>query len=120
MAKAKVKLEVRGLDALLGKLDALPDQMRASAERAVVDETEEVTQDMRDGAPFLTGELREGMQSEVDGLSGRAVSTARHSQFVENGTSRSPAQPFAGPAAERSRDRFPGRVTEYVKGELPK
>lgn len=121
MARApKIKMEVRGLDALLGKLDALPDQMRAGAERAVADETEEVTQDMRDGAPFLTGELREGMQSEVDGLSGRAVSTARHSTFVENGTSRSPAQPFAGPAAERSRTRFPGRVTEYVKGELPK
>lgn len=117
---AQVTVDVQGLDALLAKLNNLPDQMKAGAEKAVADETEEVTQDMRDGAPFLTGELRDGMQSEVDGLSGKAVSTARHSFAVEGGTSRMPAQPFAQPAAERSRTRFPERVAAEIRGELPK
>lgn len=115
----KVVTEVRGLDALLGKLDKLPGQMTAAAERAVADETDEVTQDMRDTCPVDTGALRAGMQAEVDGLSGKAVSTAAHSFAVEGGTSKMPAQPFAEPAAERSRTRFPGRVSEYVKEGLP-
>lgn len=120
MSKPKVDIEVRGLDALLGKLDKLPDQMRKGAERAVADETEEVTQDMRDSVPVDTGALRDGMQAEVDGLSGRAVSTAKHSFAVEGGTSKMPARPFAQPAAERSRQRFPERVSAAVREELPK
>ena len=121
MPKGKrVTIKVDGMDSLLGKLDALPGQMRAGAEKAVADETEEVTEDMRNGVPVVTGELRDGMQSEVDGLSGKAVSTAQHSFAVEGGTSRQVAQPFAQPAAERSRTRFPARVAESVRGELPK
>ena len=112
------KIQVEGLDALFGKLDELPDKMRRGAERAVRDETEEVTQDMRDSVPVRTGALRNGMQAEVDGLAGRAVSTAPHSFVIEGGTSRQPAQPFAQPAAERSRVRFPDRVAREVKGEV--
>lgn len=118
--KNRVTIKVTGMDSLLGKLAALPDQMRAGAEKAVADETQEVTEDMRNSVPVVTGALRDGMQAEVDGLSGKAVSTAAHSFAVEGGTSRQPAQPFAQPAAERSRTRFPGRVAESVRGELPK
>lgn len=120
VAKPRVTIEVKGLDAVLAKLRDLPAQMRAGAEKAVAEETEEVAQDMRDGAPFRTGELREGIQAEADGLTGRAVSTAQHSFAVEGGTSRMPAQPFAQPAAERSRTRFPDRVSAAVREELPK
>jgi hypothetical protein len=94
--------------------------MRAGAEKAVAEETEEVTEDMRNSVPVRTGALRDGMQAEIDGLSGKAVSTAPHSFAVENGTSRQPAQAFAQPAAERSRTRFPGRVTDAINGEVPK
>ena len=120
MPKPRITVEVQNLDSLLAKLDALPGQMRAGAEKAVADETEEVAQDMRDGAPYLTGALREGIQAEHDGLTGQAVSTAAHSMAVEVGTSRMPAQPFAQPAAERSRTRFPGRVADAVREELPR
>jgi HK97 gp10 family phage protein len=116
--KGAIKIKVSGLDALLSDLTNLPDKMRAGAERAVADETEEVTQDMRDSVPVDTGALRDGMQAEVDGLMGRAVSTAPHSFAVEGGTSRQPAQPFAQPAAERSRVRFPDRVANEVRGEM--
>jgi HK97 gp10 family phage protein len=113
-----LRIKVSGLDRVMGRLDDLPEQMRKGAEKAVADETEEVTQDMRDSVPVDTGALRDGMQSEVDGLRGQAVSTAAHSFAVEGGTSRQPAQPFAQPAAERSRVRFPDRVSAAVREEL--
>lgn len=116
--KSGLTIKVSGLDALMSELTGLPDKMRKGAERAVADETEEVTQEMRDSVPVVTGALRDGMQAEVDGLSGRAVSTAPHSFAVESGTSRQPAQPFAQPAAERSRVRFPDRVAGEVRGEI--
>lgn len=119
MAKPRVTFKVDGLDRLGGKLDALPAQMRAGAERAVADETDDVAQDMRDGAPVVTGELREGIQSEHEGLRGEAVSTAPHSFAVEGGTSRQVAQPFAQPAAEKSRLRFADRVSAAIREELP-
>lgn len=119
-SKSKVNVTVTGLDSLLGKLNELPEQMRRGAERAVEEETEDVTQDMRDGAPVDTGALVAGMQAEVDGLRGEAVSTAQHSFAVEGGTSKMPAQPFAQPAAERSRGRFPDRVSAAVREELPR
>lgn len=123
MPKAKalrVTVTVEGMDRLRSRLMDLPDQMRKGAERAVAEETEEVAQDMRDSVPIDTGALRDGMQAEVDGLAGRAVSTAAHSFAVEGGTSKMPARPFAQPAAERSRVRFPDRVSAAVREELPK
>lgn len=120
MSKSGVTIKVSGLDALLGKLDQLPEQMRRGAERAVADETGEVAQDMRDAVPVDTGELQDGIRTEVDGLRGEAISGASHSWAVEGGTSKMPARPFAQPAAEKSRTRFSGRVSEAVRGELPK
>lgn len=107
------------MDALLGKLSKLPDQMRKGAEKAVADETEEVAQDMRDSVPVDTGELQDSIQAESEGLSGKAAATASHAWAVEGGTSKMPARPFAQPAAEASRNRFPDRVSTAVREELP-
>jgi HK97 gp10 family phage protein len=115
----KVTVTVEGLDRLRSRLEKLPDEMRKGAEKAVRDETEEVAQDMRDSVPVDTGALRDGMQAESDGLSGKATSTAAHSWVVEAGSSKMPARPFAQPAAERSRVRFPDRVSAAVREELP-
>jgi HK97 gp10 family phage protein len=120
VGRAKITVTVKGLDELKAKLDALPGQMLAGAERAVADETEEVAQDMRDGAPYRTGELRESINAEHEGLEGRAVATAPYATVVEFGTSSQPSQPFAQPAAERSRSRFPGRIADAVREELPR
>jgi HK97 gp10 family phage protein len=123
MSKTKaprVTITVDGLDRLRSRLMDLPDQMRKGAERAVAEETEEVAQDMRDSVPIDTGALQDGIQAEAEGLSGKAASTAAHSFAVEGGTSKMPARPFAQPAAERSRVRFPDRVSAAVREELPK
>lgn len=114
MARRKQVVTVKGLDKLTRKLDELPEHIAAGARQAVRDETHEVAEDMRRTAPRLTGELARSIQAEVKDLEGRAAATARHAVFVEYGTSSTPEQPFAAPAAERSRRRFPKRIREAV------
>ena len=43
---------------------------------------------------------------------------ARHSMFVELGTSRNAARPFMAPAAEKSRIRFPGLAASLIGSKL--
>ncbi|HEX6682432.1 MAG TPA: HK97-gp10 family putative phage morphogenesis protein [Candidatus Limnocylindrales bacterium] len=118
MARPRMNVTVEGLDELKAKLAQMPEKIRTGAEAAVRDETEEVADDMRAFAPVATGELKDSIQAEVDGLSGAAAATARHATFVEHGTSDTPEQPFALPAAEQSRQRFGDRMREAVGGEL--
>jgi len=115
----KKSVTVKGLPQLLLKLARLDGNVRASSGRAVKAETFDVRDDMKRGAPFKTGELRESIQAEYDEklIRGRAVATARYAGFVENGTDDTRAQPFAQPAAEVSRRRFPKRTrAEIIAG----
>ncbi len=113
-------VEVDGLEKLWRKLDELPEVMRKGMRKAVHDETEEIADDERRAAPELTGELKRGIQAEhkPERLSGTVAATARHSSFVEHGTSDTPAQPFVEPAITASRRRFPQRVVEEINAEI--
>lgn len=105
---------VIGIKTLSRVLNKLPERIGTAARTAVQDETKLVAEDMRRAAPRRTGELARSIQVEVKDLEGKAVATARHAIFVEYGTSSTPEQPFAGPAAERSRRRFPRRLRQAV------
>lgn len=113
---------VVGLRRLQARLNAMPSVVEDGAWEAIQEETGTVAQDMRRNAPFKTGALKDGIQSEVDrsDTEGRAVSTAEHTRYVVFGTSDTEAQDFITPAAERSRRRFPRRVREKVLIELRK
>lgn len=118
--RPRFTVQVDGLDKLKAQLDKLPAAVIAGAQRATHDEVEETADDMRRNAPVRTGELRDGIQAEhdEDGLGGNAVSTARHSTFVEHGTSSTPEQPFVLPAAEASRQRYPDRMRREVGSSI--
>ena len=121
MARSAATIE--GLDLLRRRLNALPEVVERAAKQAVQDETLAAAQDMRRGAPVLTGALKDGVQAELGDLAkleGRAVSTAEHTRWVVNGTSDTPANDFITPAAQRSARRFPGRVRSEVLKELRK
>lgn len=109
-----------GMGLLSKKLDQLPRVIRAGIRRAVKQETEAVADDMRRSAPRDSGELIDSVQTEIGerGIGGKAVAKARHATFVEHGTEDTPAQPFAQPAAERSRKRFPDRIKQEVGTDL--
>jgi HK97 gp10 family phage protein len=114
MARRGETVTVIGIETLSRVLNKLPKQIGTAARTAVRDETELVVEDMRRTAPRRTGELARSIQAEIKDLEGKAVATARHAIFVEYGTSSTPEQPFAGPAAERSRRRFPKRLRQAV------
>lgn len=95
----------------------LSTKARAAAEQAVGDETAQVGQDMRDGAPVDTGELQDSIVTAHSGMEGTAEATARHAVFVEHGTSKMDAKQFALPAAEQARGRFVRRVSDAVAKE---
>jgi len=122
MASGSSYVTIKGMPELSRKLKALPEVVMAAGRRAVKAQVEETADDMREGAPFKTGDLRRGINAEFNSkkITGRAVSTARHSPFVENGTSDTPAQPFVEPAAIRARQRFPKRVEAELKAALRK
>jgi HK97 gp10 family phage protein len=113
---------IRGLEDLEKKLRKLPELVQTAGGRAVKAEAEETRDDMKRGAPVDTGDLRDHIQAEYDSktITGRAVATSKHAGFVEHGTDDTPAQPFAQPAAERARRRFPDRVRREIKAELGK
>jgi HK97 gp10 family phage protein len=118
----RAKVTISGLDELDARLAELPKVIRRGALRATRAETHEVAEDMRANAPVLSGELKQGIQEEIDtkAIEGRAVSTARHTTFVIHGTSDTPANDFMEPAAQRSRIRYPKRAQEAVLKELRK
>lgn len=49
-------------------------------------------------APVLTGDLVEHIDAVAAGLTGTVVSSSEHADYVEYGTSDTPAQPYMGPA----------------------
>lgn len=124
MARSKT-ITVQGMDKLARRLDALAPAILDGVRKGVRGETAELADDMRRNAPrgnppTKPVTLVEGIQEEISngGLTGTVAATARHSVFVEHGTEDTPEQPFAGPAAERSRRRFPDRIRDAVGGEL--
>lgn len=119
MLTAKVK--GKGLSNLKNKAERrLPTAIERGSEAAVREETREIAQEMRNEAPVLTGELVAGIQAEFRNGRGQAVSTARYTKYVVNGTSSTPAQDFMTGPAMRGRQRFPKTVVRNVRSEIRK
>lgn len=109
---------IKGLPGLNAALARKAAQAHAAAVLAVADETMQVKGDAIQIAPRDTGELEGGITSQAVGTEGEVRATARHSGFVEHGTSSSRAQPFMFPAAERSRARFPTGAAKTIGSAL--
>ncbi len=86
-------------------LAAVSRQLVRQFEEEVEASAEEAAQTMRDGAPVLSGELRDSI--EADG--GSIFIGADHWRHVNYGTSDTKAQPFVEPGIERGKQRM-GRI----------
>jgi hypothetical protein len=77
---------------------------------------------MEDFVPVDTGALRDSIRTDIS----RDELTAEigpgdeidYALAVEYGTSDTPSQPYATPAAESARRRFPRAVKEHVRREV--
>ena len=97
-------------EVITGTPDMAPEAIKA--------EVKATSDDVRRTVPVDTGTLRDSVRSKQKELVGEVHITARHARFVEFGTSRSPAQPYAAPAAARARVRLPRRVSQLIKVAL--
>lgn len=111
---------ITGTGKLTAKLRRIPHVVAERARTAVAEETAETADDMRSLAPVDTGALVEGIQEEITdgGNRGTVASTAPHSQYVNGGTRKQDAQPFATTAGDMMVERFPGRVRRAVAAGL--
>lgn len=85
---------------LAADLAAAPAKVTAGSIAAVSRSAEKTQRDAQRFAPVLTGELREGIQVRLAGLSAAVVSTVRYADYVETGTSDTAPQPYMRPAAD--------------------
>ncbi|WP_026118476.1 HK97-gp10 family putative phage morphogenesis protein [Nocardiopsis salina] len=124
MGKARMNVQLEGLDGLRAQLGQLPDQVRQGAADAVQESAKSVEGMMKNFVPVDSGTLEESIGSDVDREAltadiGTQGSGVHYGAFVEFGTSKMPAQPFAQPAAELERDYFPTRLRQHVGDQLP-
>jgi HK97 gp10 family phage protein len=111
-------IKVDGFPELEAALAKKVTELRDAAEEAVRLETDIIRDDAVKFAPRDSGELEAGIRGRSNGLGGTVRATARHSTFVEHGTSSTKAQPFMTPAAKRARRRFPERAADIIRKAL--
>lgn len=124
-------VNVSGLAELEAALDRAGEHVRAALVDAVAVEVRAVVRDARARVRYDTGDLHDsiggefadgGLSAEVGPQSSRSRAPAdRHAQKAqvnEFGRSSMPAQPYMGPAAERSRHRWPRRAADAVKAAV--
>lgn len=110
-------VRITGTGKLRAQLLALADRLKQAGEQAERDAAEEVQDDMRAFVPVDSGRLHDAIRIE-NGATGLQVGPGdevEYAMFVEYGTSRMSAQPYAGPAADRARAAFVNTVRDTAR-----
>lgn len=114
------KVRITGVGKLRSQLVDMAQRMETAGEVAERQGAQDVRTDMRALAPVDSGHLRDSIRVE-EGAGGLQVGPGDevdYAMFVEYGTSRMVAQPYAGPAANRARTEFTSTVRDTVKRAL--
>jgi HK97 gp10 family phage protein len=99
-----ITIDVSEVYALAGDLKRAPAKVRARAETAVAVGGHRVLARMQVNTPVDTGNLKSSESVDVDGLRFEVGPTADYGVYVELGTSRMAAEPYAGPAFDQELD----------------
>lgn len=97
-----VRIDLSQVHALARDLRTAAETMPAKAERVVAIGGHRVLATMQVKTPVDTGNLKSGESVDVEGLRFEAGPTADYGEYVELGTSRMPAEPYAGPAFDET------------------
>lgn len=114
---------VEGLDDLEAAIRDAVERMAAGAAAAVNEGARSVQADIRVGVGVDTGHERAAIEIRDDGPTGAEVGVfdegVDYEQYGEFGTSRQPARPVFGPAADAERLRLSRRVADHIRRALP-
>lgn len=112
-------IRARGLDAARRRLEGIADRVAGVTEEAVAEFAADVETHMKGVVPVDTGVLRDSIKAEKAGdgwtVGPRGVDYA---EFVENGTSRSPAQPYVAPTLVWAKQEGPKRIARRIEGVI--
>lgn len=101
--------EIKGLESLLAKLDALGGNVEEALETAILQATKKVQGDAKFLCPSDKGQLRNSIQATVENaegkISGKVSTNNEHAAYVEFGT---------GPVGERSPKDLPPEVASQI------
>lgn len=117
-----ISAEADGLDELRNAIGKVTDEVRDAIVDAARAEAQQILADERALVPVLTGELHDNLEVWFDTGADGNVSVSiglRNSElfwavFIEWGRSSAAAQPFATPASESARKRWPARARKAL------
>lgn len=128
MAKKQkgIRMEVEGIDALYAACRRLKGNVRKGTLNAVLESARAVEAEMLKRVPVKTGHLKSVINSRSDkrrisaNVGPRSFRKAHYGYWQEFGTSKMKAQPFARPAADKERKKFPNRLRKALRKTLPR
>lgn len=94
------------------------DMVEARAPQLVAKAASDIEATAQGIAPVDTGNLKNSIGSDVDGLDAEIGPTAEYGAYVEDGTSRMAAQPYMGPAADVVTPKLVAAVADLGGGAL--
>lgn len=116
--------DVTELEVLAGRLENAADGVDDRARRFIEDASEDVRRRMRREVPIESGETRESITVDNDGLSASVGPTNRDRKgrpvgfFIEYGTGRQAPDPFVRRTAEWAERTLPDRAASEVLGDV--
>ncbi|QKY79501.1 hypothetical protein SEA_PHTOWN_18 [Streptomyces phage PHTowN] len=112
-------INARGIRGAQQRLRRLSDRLAGVTDEAISEFADDVTNHMKGVVPVDTGRLRDSISKEKAGdsytVGPRGV---EYAEYVENGTSRSPAQPYVAPTIQWARANGPKRIARRIEGEI--
>lgn len=110
MAGNSVTVAMVGSDELAAALRQIAAQAPDLAARVLDNAAMRVEASAKQRCPVDTGRLRSSIQVGGDGLQRTVGTNVEYGPYIEFGTSKRPAKPFLGPAAEQERPKFEAAV----------
>lgn len=117
-----ISAQVDGLGKLRSRVAHLEDEVRGAVHDAARLEARQILDDERELVPVVTGELHDGLEvwldtdaaGNVTAYVGIRDGVLFWAVFIEWGRSSAAAQPFATPASELARKRWPKRARKAL------
>src|SRR5690625_1130167 len=99
-----MKLEIKGADALLTKLNKGVEY--SDVKKVVKVNTAEMHKSAQRNAPVDTGFLKRSIEMDITDQVGKVIPTAHYAPYVEFGTRYQNSQPFIAPAYHKQKKKF--------------
>lgn len=117
-----MSVTIDGVSDVLDALDRIRTDTAAASSDAARQEAEQVADDERGLVPVLSGDLQDGIEVRQIGETSYEVGIYNpaliYGIWIEWGRQSAPAQPFATPAAEQSRARFPSAAAQLIADRI--